>query len=54
MKQQVIKKAVKLAYSLCPINREIRTSHVAFLIKSNVIEKIERKEYVPIGSKFPE
>ncbi len=55
MKQQVIKKAVKLAYSLCPINREIRTSHVAFLIKSNVIEKIgvNKRRTHPEISKHP-
>jgi len=40
VKQRVFEKAIKIAHSLCPTNREIRTSHVAFLIKSNVIEKI--------------
>ena len=55
MKQQVIKKAVKLAHSLCPINREIRTSHIAFLIKSNVIEKIgvNKRRTHPEISKHP-
>jgi len=40
MKKKVIDKAIKIAFSLCPTNRENRASHVAFLIKSNVIEKI--------------
>lgn len=55
MKQEVIKKAVKLAHSLCPINREIRTSHIAFLIKSNVIEKIgvNKRRTHPEISKHP-
>ena len=40
MKQGVLNKAKQIAHSLCPTNREIRTSHIAFLIKSNIIEKI--------------
>jgi len=55
MKQEVVKKAVKLAHSLCPTNREIRTSHIAFLIKSNVIEKIgvNKRRTHPEISKHP-
>lgn len=55
MKERVFQKAVKIAYSLCPTNREIRTSHVAFLIKSNVIEKIgiNKKRTHPEISKHP-
>lgn len=40
MKEKVISKAVQIAYSLCPINKENKNSHIAFLIKSNIIEKI--------------
>jgi deoxycytidylate deaminase len=40
VKQGVLNKAKQIAHSLCPTNREIRTSHIAFLIKSNIIEKI--------------
>lgn len=55
MKQQVIKKAIKIAYSLCPTNKQIRTSHISFLIKSNVIEKIgiNKKRTHPEISKHP-
>jgi deoxycytidylate deaminase len=55
MKQQVIKKAIKIAYSLCPTNKEIRTSHIAFLIKSNIIEKIgvNKRRTHPEISKHP-
>lgn len=55
MKERVFQKAVKIAYSLCPTNRDIRTSHVAFLIKSNVIEKIgiNKKRTHPEISKHP-
>lgn len=34
------KRAIQIAQNLCPINREMRASHVAFLIKSSKIEKI--------------
>lgn len=40
MKQGVLNKAKQIAYSLCPTNRETRTSHIAFLIKLNIIKKI--------------
>ena len=40
MKKGVLNKAIEIAHSFCPANREIRTSHIAFLIKSNIIEKI--------------
>ena len=55
MKQRVFEKAIKMARSLCPTNREIRTSHVAFLIKSNVIEKIgiNKRRTHPEISKHP-
>jgi len=55
MKQQVIKKAIKIAHSLCPTNKEIRTSHIAFLIKSNIIEKIgvNKRRTHPEISKHP-
>jgi len=55
MKKRVFQKALKIAHSLCPTNREIRTSHVAFLIKSNVIEKIgiNKRRTHPEISKHP-
>jgi len=40
VKQRVLDKANQIARSLCPTNREIRTSHIAFLIKSSIIQKI--------------
>jgi len=55
MKQKTIDRALKIARSLCPINRDIRTSHVAFLIKNNLIEKIgvNKKRTHPEISKHP-
>jgi len=40
VKSSVINKAIQIARSLCPTNRENKNSHIAFLIKSNLIEKI--------------
>lgn len=40
VKQRVLDKANQIARSLCPTNREVRTSHIAFLIKSSIIQKI--------------
>lgn len=40
MKQSVINKAINIAKSLYPTNRENKNSHIAFLIKSNIIYKI--------------
>lgn len=40
MKEKVITKAIQIAKSLCPTNKENKNSHIAFLIKSNIIEKI--------------
>lgn len=40
MKQSVLNKAVQIAHSLCPTNKENKNSHIAFLVRSNVIEKI--------------
>ena len=55
MKQGVLNKAKQIAHSLCPTNREIRTSHIAFLIKSNIIEKIgiNKKRTHPEVCKHP-
>ena len=55
MKQGVLNKAKQIAHSLCPTNREIRTSHIAFLIKSNIIEKIgfNKRRTHPEVSKHP-
>lgn len=40
MKDKVIFKAIQIARSLYPTNKENKNSHIAFLIKSNIIEKI--------------
>ena len=40
MKQSVLNKAVQIAHSLCPTNKQNKNSHIAFLVRSNVIEKI--------------
>lgn len=55
MKDKTLKKAIQIAKNLCPVNRELRTSHVAFLIKSNVIHKIgtNKKRTHPETSKHP-
>lgn len=55
MKDKTLKKAIQIAKTLCPVNRELRTSHVAFLIKSNRIYKIgtNKKRTHPETSKHP-
>jgi hypothetical protein len=55
VKKSVVEKALKIAHSLCPTNRENRTSHVAFLIKSNIIDKIgiNKRRTHPEISKHP-
>jgi hypothetical protein len=40
VKEKTINRAIQIARNLCPTNRELRTSHIAFLIKSNIIYKI--------------
>jgi deoxycytidylate deaminase len=37
MNRKTIDRVIDLSKALCPINRELRTSHVAFLIKSGKI-----------------
>lgn len=53
--QKIFDKAIKIAKSFCPTNRELPTSHVAFLIKSKIIEKIgvNKKRTHPEISKHP-
>ncbi len=55
MKEKVVKRAVQIAKNLCPVNREMRSSHIAFLIKSNTIEKIgtNKRRTHPEISKHP-
>jgi hypothetical protein len=55
VKQSVINKAINVAKSLCPANRENKNSHIAFLIKSNVIYKIgtNKRRTHPEISKHP-
>jgi len=55
VKSRVFQKALKIAYCLCPTNRDIRSSHIAFLIKSNIIEKIgiNKRRTHPEISKHP-
>lgn len=55
MKKRILNKAIEIAHSFCPANREIRTSHIAFLIKSNIIEKIgvNKRRTHPEISKHP-
>lgn len=55
MKQSVLNKATQIAHSLCPINKENKNSHIAFLVRSNVIEKIglNKKRTHPEISKHP-
>ena len=40
MNQKLQKRIVDIAYTIAPVNREMRTSHVAFLIKSGKIQTI--------------
>ena len=51
----MIKRAVQIAKNLCPVNKEMRASHIAFLIKSNIIEKIgiNKRRTHPEISKHP-
>lgn len=37
MNAKTLKRAISIAHIMCPINREMRTSHVAFLIKKGKI-----------------
>lgn len=37
---RTLKKVKELAYSLCPVNRGMRCSHVAFLVKKNKVVHI--------------
>lgn len=55
MKQGVLSKAIQMAHSLCPINKENKNSHISFLIKSNIIEKIgvNKRRTHPEISKHP-
>jgi len=55
VKQKLAKRAIQIAQNLCPTNREMRASHVAFLIKSNKIEKIgvNKRRTHPEISKHP-
>jgi hypothetical protein len=55
VKEKVVKRAVQIAKNLCPVNREMRSSHIAFLIKSNTIEKIgtNKRRTHPEISKHP-
>ena len=55
MKQRVIEKAIKIAKSLCPTNKENKNSHIAFLIKLNIIDKIgiNKRRTHPKTSRHP-
>lgn len=55
MKRKIQEKAIRIAESLCPTNRESKSSHIAFLIKSNIIEKIgvNKRRTHPETSKHP-
>jgi hypothetical protein len=55
VKSSVTNKAIQIANSLCPTNLENKSSHVAFLIKSNIIEKIgvNKKRTHPETMKHP-
>lgn len=53
--RKILGKAIKIAHSFCPTNRDLLTSHFAFLIKSKIIEKIgiNKKRTHPETSKHP-
>ena len=53
--RKILGKAIKIAHSFCPTNRDLPTSHFAFLIKSKIIEKIgiNKKRTHPETSKHP-
>jgi deoxycytidylate deaminase len=55
VREKLLKRAVQIAKNLCPVNKEMRSSHVAFLIKSNTIEKIgtNKRRTHPEISKHP-
>lgn len=56
MKPRTLKRAVKTAHALCPINwGNVNNSHIAFLVKKNKIIKIgwNRKRTHPEISKHP-
>ena len=40
MNSKTINRAISIAMALCPTNREMRTSHVAFLVRSGKIRNI--------------
>ena len=56
MKPRILKRAVEIAYALCPTNwKNVNNSHIAFLVKKNKIVKIgwNRKRTHPEISKHP-
>jgi deoxycytidylate deaminase len=57
MKKNTLDKTIKLAYAICPANRDngLPTSHVAFLIRKNKIVKIgwNKNRTHPIVKKHP-
>lgn len=55
LKIKTIEKAIRLARLICPTNRDQKSSHAAFLVRSNVIEKIgfNKPKTHPINKKHP-
>lgn len=57
MKKKVLKKAIDIAYAMCPNMRKkgLRASHVAFLVKKNRIVKIgwNKAKTNPNSKKYP-
>lgn len=55
MNQQLIKRTVEIAYAMTPTIRELRTTHVSFLIKSGKIVHIgwNKKRTHPFNLQHP-
>lgn len=55
MNSKLIERTLSLAKVMCPINREMRTSHVSFLIKSSKIVHIgwNKNRSHPMNLRYP-
>lgn len=55
LSKYIIKKTTEIALALCPLNRQLNNSHVAFLVKSNKILHIgqNKKKTHPLIKHHP-
>lgn len=55
MNTKIIPRAIAIAYALCPVNRELRCSHVSFLVKGGKILHIgwNKNKTHPLNLRHP-